>query len=116
MKFDNTGFDDAGGHNVGRIRKNALKKDTKKISAPWLVLVFIFICELFIYTGIRVDCTRNRFQISQAEQLEKKSQAYQKELIIELERLGSPERIARIARTRLALDMPEQNQVVYMDK
>lgn len=101
---------------VGRVRKNAVKKEIKKISAAWLVLVFIFICELFIYTGIRVDCTRNRFQISQAEQAGKISQAYQQELIIELERLGSPERIAKIARSRLGLDMPKQDQVVYMEK
>jgi cell division protein FtsL len=99
----------------GRLRRNAAKSEIKKIPGSWLVFLVLFICELFIYTGIRVDCTRNRFQISRAQEAGKRARTYQKELIIELDRLGAPERIAKIARTRLGLEMPEQDQVVYMD-
>ena len=99
----------------GRVRKNAVKKEMKRVPGAWLVLLVVFICELFIYTAVRVDCTRNRFQISLAQGAQKSSQTYQRELIIELDRLGAPERISRIARSRLKLEMPEQGQVVYMD-
>ncbi len=103
------------GDNADRIRSNAPTQEIKKIPGPWLVLLLLFICELFIYTGIRVDCTRNRFQISRAQEAGKRARTYQKELIIELDRLGAPERISKIARTRLGLEMPGQDQVVYMD-
>lgn len=99
----------------GRVRKNAVKKEMKKIPGWWLLVLVVFICELFIYTAIRVDCTRNRFQISLAQEAQKSAKTYQRELIIELDRLGAPERIARIARSRLNLEMPDQSQVVYMD-
>lgn len=104
------------GDQFGRLRRNSAKSEIKRIPGHWLVLLVLFICELFIYTGIRVDCTRNRFQISQAQEAGKRARTYQKELIIELDRLGAPERIAKIARTRLGLEMPGQDQVVYMDQ
>ncbi|MBI9090419.1 MAG: cell division protein FtsL [Desulfobacterium sp.] len=102
--------------NADRIRKNGVKQEIKKIPGRWLVILLFFLCELFIYTGMRVECTRKGFQISQAEQVRKRSESYRKELIIERERLGSPERIATIARTRLGLYMPKQGQVVYIDQ
>ncbi len=102
--------------NGDRIRKNGVKQEIKKIPGRWLVILLFFLCELFIYTGIRVECTRQGFQISQAEQVRKRSESYRKELIIEQERLGSPERISTIARTRLGLNMPKHGQVVYMDR
>jgi len=101
--------------NAERVRKNSVRQEIKKIPGRWLVILVVFICELFIYTGIRVECTRNGFQISQAEKAQKKLESYRKELIIERERLGSPERIANIAMTRLNLDMPKQGRVVYID-
>ena len=99
----------------GKVRKNAAKKAIKKVPGWWLVVLVFFICELFIYTAVRVDCTRNRFQISLAQVAQKSAQTYQRELIIELDRLGAPERIARIARSRLNLEMPDQGQVVYFE-
>ncbi|MDY0220404.1 MAG: cell division protein FtsL [Desulfobacterium sp.] len=99
----------------GRVKKNAVKKEIKKVPGRWLVLLVVFICELFIYTAVRVDCTRNRFQIFLAQEAQKSAQTYQRELVLELDRLGAPERIAKIARSRLNLEMPDQGQVVYMD-
>ncbi|MDY0374853.1 MAG: cell division protein FtsL [Desulfobacterium sp.] len=99
----------------GRVKKNIIKKEIKKVPGRWLVLVVLLICELFIYTAVRVDCTRNRYQIFLAQEAQKSAQTYQRELVIELDRLGAPERIAKIARSRLNLEMPDQGQVVYMD-
>ena len=99
----------------GRVKKNIIKKEIKKVPGRWLVLVVLLICELFIYTAVRVDCTRNRYQIFLAQEAQKSAQTYQRELVIELDRLGTPERIAKIARSRLNLEMPDQGQVVYMD-
>ena len=98
-----------------RVKKNIIKKEIKKVPGRWLVLVVLLICELFIYTAVRVDCTRNRYQIFLAQEAQKSAQTYQRELVIELDRLGAPERIAKIARSRLNLEMPDQGQVVYMD-
>lgn len=99
----------------GKAKKNVVKKEVKRVPARWLVLLVVFICELFIYTAVRVDCTRNRFQIFLAQEAQKSAQTYQRELIVELDRLGAPERISKIARTRLNLEVPDQGQVVYMD-
>lgn len=88
----------------------------KKFPAKWLVVLSIFICELFFYTGTRLECLQIKYRISRAMEEIQKKEAYKKALVIELDRLSSPERISRIARTRLALAMPDHERVIYLDQ
>ncbi len=99
-----------GNNNKKRIKKKSKKKNTIKI----FILFFIFMGEFFVYAGIRVECMHIKYKISKAKQIQKKLESYKKTLILEKERLGSPERIHKIATTRLNLSVPKHNQIIYM--
>lgn len=80
----------------------------------WLLIIFILMAELFVYTGTRVECTNAGYEIVRAETVLKKNISYKKQLTIELERLSTPERISGIATTRLGLFRPGLDSVVYL--
>jgi len=94
--------------------RHAGKKINKKISVKWLFILFVFLCELFVYTGVRVACTSTGYRIASDRKMHLKLKTYQAELMLEKARLGSPVRIIKIARTRLNLVMPGHDQIVYM--
>lgn len=87
----------------------------KKLLGKWVIILSIFLAEMFLYTLCRVNYTETGFRISREKQNRKNLKAYREALIIEHERLLSPERIAHIARTRLNLRIPDPDQVIYMD-
>ncbi|MFH1156986.1 MAG: hypothetical protein V1793_24585 [Pseudomonadota bacterium] len=84
-------------------------------SGLWLVVVFVLMCELFVYTAARVDCTRKEFEIARVKSARSRAIAYQKELTIEHDRLCSPDRISNIAENRLGLVRPQTDRVIYLD-
>ncbi|GEM_PF-445054 len=100
------------------IQKNvsADKKTNKKIPVKWLFILFVFMCELFVYTGVRVACTSIGYRIASDRKVHGNLEAYRSELMLEKARLDSPVRIFKIARTRLNLVMPGQGQIVYMNR
>ena len=55
-------------------------------------------------------------EISQAQAQQKGQRAYRSELIVEKERLSSPERIMTIARDNLDLHTPAPKQIINMDE
>ncbi|MBF0200468.1 MAG: cell division protein FtsL [Desulfamplus sp.] len=87
----------------------------KKMLGKWMAVIAILLAELFLYTLCRVNYTETGFRISHEKNVQKNLRAYQDSLIIEHERLLSPERVAGIARTRLNLKIPTPDQVIYMD-
>jgi len=95
---------------MNRKRENA--RTDRKITAIWLVCMAVFILELFFYTWCRVQYTRVGYEISQADQSRRENYALQNSLKIELERLKSPERIAKIAEKYLGLATPAPEQMV----
>ena len=80
-----------------------------------LVLMGIFIGELLVYTWCRVQYTRVGYDISRATQEQTRRMAVQKELQVELARLKSPERLARIAETSMGLKTPTSRQMVGVE-
>ena len=96
-------------------KKNSLWKKQYAFQGKWLLLIIFFIFELLFYTWIRVEITRTGRRISQAQQFQKEKKAYQSELMVEKERLSSPERIMTIARDNLDLHTPSPEQIIIMD-
>jgi len=80
-----------------------------------MVLIVFFIFELLLYTWIRVEQTHTGKQIFRARQDRKATLKYQSELMVEEERLSSPERIMTIARDNLNLHTPAPEQIINMD-
>ncbi|MEA1967179.1 MAG: cell division protein FtsL [Thermodesulfobacteriota bacterium] len=103
-----------GGSHGKENRIKTKKKSKKKISGKWFVILSFFIFELLIYTGIRLEYTNTEYRISDAMGKQKKLKSYRAELLLEKERLASPERISKIAGTRLELVVPDHNQIIYL--
>ena len=97
--------------------KEAEKKTLR--SAKWvalpLILMGIFLCEMLLYTWCRVQCTRAGYEISRTSVEQEKLTVVQKKLQVELARLKSPERLAKIAESYLGLKMPSSRQVVIVE-
>ena len=80
-----------------------------------LVLMGIFICELLVYTWCRVQYTQVGYEISLATAEQARMMAVKKELLVELSRLKSPERLAGIAETSMKLRMPSSRQMMVVE-
>lgn len=97
-----------------------MKKKTKKnifnpaILGLWMVLLILFIAELFIYTWCRVQCVRIGYEISKEKETYRSFTALQNNLKIELAHLKSPERLAEIARDQLGLKTPTPDQMMII--
>jgi len=82
--------------------------------AVGLVLMAVFIAELLFYTWCRVQCTQIKYAIAkQAETVQQLSEM-QNNLKIELARLKSPRRIAKIAREQLGLISPGAQHTIVL--
>jgi cell division protein FtsL len=88
---------------------------TRRITGIWIVIMFVFISELLIYTWCRVQNTRQGYDITGLQAETRQLMLVQKSLKIELARLKSPDRIARIAKDTLGLATPKTQQVVDME-
>ncbi len=93
-------------------KKKSKKRPEQKHIWPWIVLILALIGELFFFTWCRVQCTRVGYEISQAKTDNKRLLALQKTLKVEFAHLKSPERIAEIAKLKLGLTMPNQEQMM----
>ncbi|MCG6906765.1 MAG: septum formation initiator family protein [Desulfobacteraceae bacterium] len=80
----------------------------------WALMMVFFMGEVYFYTWCRVQCTQIGYEITRAADHYQRLQGIQSSLKIELERLKSPQRIARYAREKLGLEMPNRNQVIIM--
>jgi cell division protein FtsL len=80
----------------------------------WILILSLFISELLGYTWSRVQCIGIGYEISRGNEKRARLVTVQKNLTIELARLRSPERIARIARERLGLITPKPDQVIIV--
>jgi len=85
-----------------------------KATGMWMAMMFIFIVELFFYTWCRVQNVQHGYEISRETQNKKQLLVYQNSLRIELARLKSPDRIAKIAKQQLGLIMPTTEKTILM--
>jgi cell division protein FtsL len=96
---------------AGKKKKNIRNN---KIIGVWIVLVLIFIAELFFYTWCRVRCVRVGYAVTEQRANHQHLIASQKNLRIELARLKSPERITKLAKDRLGLVTPDPKQTIFI--
>jgi len=97
---------------MGLNQKN--KKQDPRIIRIWLVIMSIFIGELFLYTWCRVQFVRTGYEITRASDDQQQQLKIQQNLVIELARLKSPERIEKIARQELGLIIPAPDQIMVI--
>lgn len=79
-----------------------------------MMILFLFIAELFFYTYCRVQCVQVGIAISAQRGRQQELTALQNRLKIELARLKAPERISVIARKNLGLGMPDPAQIILV--
>ena len=95
-------------------KKKKLKQPNPRVATIFFCLMLVFIAELFFYTWCRVQVVRIKYditgQVSRIQQLS----AMQDNLKIEIARLKSPSRIAKIAKTQLGLVTPTSKQMLLL--
>jgi cell division protein FtsL len=99
--------------NIKNIKKQRIKRDPKAIMT-YLVIMLVFISELLFYTWCRVQSVKMKYDIAELTETARKLTAMQDSLKIELARLKSPQRIAKIARTQLGLITPTPKQTIVL--
>jgi len=90
------------------------KQRNPKVIIACLLLMFAFMAELLFYTWCRVQYVRVKYEIQEQTTRIRKLSAMQDNLKIELARLKSPQRIAKIARTQLGLVTPTPKQIIVI--
>ena len=101
---------------MSRRKKKTRKQRNPKVVIASLLLMGVFIAELLFYTWCRVQCVRVRYEITEQTAKMKQLIALQDNLKIELARLRSPQRIARIAKNQLGLVTPIPEQTIIMPR
>jgi cell division protein FtsL len=97
------------------LKKNIKHKKTgPRHTGLWIIIIVLFISELFIYTWCRIQCVKTGYEISKETDNNLKLITLQKNLKIEIARLKSPLRIAKIATQQLGLIMPKSGQVIII--
>ncbi len=80
----------------------------------WVLVLTLFIGELFFYTWCRVQCVQAGIAISAERRKQQELNTLQNSLKIELARLKAPERISYIARKKMGLGMPDPKQTMMV--
>lgn len=96
-------------------KKSAQTQQAKRrTGALWVVLLSLFVVELLFYTWCRMECVQTGIAITAESNRQKELQLLKNSLKIEMARLKAPESISRVARERLALAMPDPEQIVVV--
>jgi cell division protein FtsL len=96
------------------MKKQKINKNIHKRTGVLMLLLALFIMELFFYTWCRVQCIGTGYKISHELDQQKQLLTLQSRLKVETERLKSPERIAKIAREKIGLQPPNSEQVIVL--
>ena len=91
-------------------------KNIHKANATVMSIIFmtIFLGELLFFTWCRVQTIETGYEISKETQRRQDLINFQNNLKIELARLKSPERIAKIAKNQLGLITPTPEQMIII--
>jgi cell division protein FtsL len=92
------------------------KKKTRnpKALAAGLIFMSLFIVELLFYTWCRVQSIQVRYELAELAADQERLVMLQDNLKIELARLKSPRRIAKIAKEQLGLILPTNKQLMLI--
>ncbi len=80
----------------------------------WGLILLAFIGQLLFYTWCRVQCVQIGYEIASETARHQQLIALQNSLRIEMARLTSPERIAKIAKHELGLITPGPEQTIVI--
>ena len=91
-------------------------KSIHKLNIMVILFVFmtIFLGELLFFTWCRVQAIGTGYEISKETQRRQDLISFQNNLKVELARLRSPERIAKIAKNQLGLVTPTPEQMIII--
>ena len=91
-------------------------KNIRKPNATVILIIFmtIFLTELLFFTWCRVQTIGAGYEISRETQRHQDLINFQNNLKVELARLKSPERIAKIAKNQLGLITPTREQMIII--
>ena len=95
-------------------RKTKKNVRSTRIVIIWFIIMAVFIAELLIYTWSRVQCVNAGYEISNENNKNRKLITLQNNLKVELARLKSPERLAKIAKNQLGLKTPTPEQIIII--
>jgi cell division protein FtsL len=92
------------------------KKNIRKPNEMLLLIIFmaIFLMELLFFTWCRVQTIGAGYEISREAKRQQDLITLKNNLKVELARLKSPERIAKIAKNQLGLITPTQEQMIVI--
>lgn len=93
---------------------NAVRNRDQSLKTIWLVVMVVFIAELFAYTWCRVQSVRLGYEIAAETRTYDQQRMIRKNLDIELARLKAPNRIEALGR-QLGLAPPATRQIVVME-
>jgi cell division protein FtsL len=96
------------------MKRRKKKKRNLKVLAACLIFMGLFITELLFYTWCRVQSIQVRYEISELTAKQQRLEMMQDNLKIELARLKSPQRIAKIAKQQLGLILPTSKQLILV--
>jgi cell division protein FtsL len=96
------------------MKRRKKKARNPKILAASLIIMGLFIAELLFYTWCRVQSIQTRYEISELKDRQQQLVAHRDSLKIELARLKSPKRIAKIAEQQLGLITPTSKQLIII--
>ena len=96
------------------MKRSKKKVRNPKLLAVSLIIMGLFIAELLFYTWCRVQSMQTRYEISELKVRQQRLVAHQDSLKIELVRLKSPKRIAKIAKQQLGLITPTSKQLIII--
>ncbi len=95
-------------------KKKSRKQRNPKVTIACFLLLFAFICELGFFVWCRVQYVGVKYEIQELTTTIRKLATMQDNLKIELRRLKSPRRIAKIAREQLGLVTPTPQQTIIL--
>ena len=97
-----------------RKKSKKRKQHNPKVTIACYLLLFAFISELGFFVWCRVQYVGVKYVIQEQATLNRKLNAMQDNLKIELRRLKSPRRISKIAREQLGLITPTPQQTIIL--
>lgn len=86
----------------------------RRVGMVWVLVLSLLTGELLFYTWCRVQCTGTGYAIARESHKQQELKTLQNSLKIEMARLKAPEHLSRIAREKLALGMPDAQQIVVV--
>lgn len=90
-------------------------KGYRKGTGIWIIVMIVFMFQLLFYTWCRVQNVRRGYEIMDVRAEQRRLLAVRETLKVELARLKSPGRIARIAREQFGLVSPGKQQTIDME-